>query len=101
MSGQTRQRLELPDLILALYIAVFVRQYLWRIANNSAAWSFTALFSAAVWWLHWRTKEPADAGTPHLFWFVVAPPLFALFILRAALAAWRNAQIDSDCNRVA
>lgn len=81
----SRRRLELGDLIIFFYIAVFVRQYLWPIGNNWLAWSLTALFTALVWWLHWRTKEAAEEPAPLCFWVVIALPIFGFYALRAAL----------------
>jgi hypothetical protein len=85
MPPEPRRRLELGDLIIFFYIAVFVRQYLWPIGNNWVAWSLTALFTALVWLLHWRTKEPAEPPAPLCFWVVIALPIFGFYALRAAL----------------
>jgi hypothetical protein len=77
--------LDIGDLIIFLYIAAFVRQYLWLVGDNRLAWPLTLLLSALVWGLHWRTKEPAGDATPAMFWPSVALPLFGFYALRAAL----------------
>ena len=84
LSQDSRRRFELGDLIIYFFMAAFIRQYLWPIANQWLAGLLTALLSALVWYWHWRTKEPAPR-TPPLFWLIVALPLFGFYALRAAV----------------
>ncbi len=73
------------DLILFLYAAAFLRQYLWVVPDNRLAWALVALASALVFYLHWRTKDVDAERTPAAFWPLVALPLFFFYALRAAL----------------
>jgi len=72
------------DLLLFLYIVVFIRQYLWIVTNNRLAWSLTILLSLAAWSLHLYTKQAEDEKVPARFWLVVVLPLFLFYALRAA-----------------
>lgn len=76
--------LGIGDAVLLLYIAVFVRQYLWIVHNNLLAWILTLLLSLLIWLVHLRTKQPAEERTPLQFWLVVALPLLAVYAMRAA-----------------
>ncbi len=85
MSGaRLAAKVEFGDLLLPLYAAVFVRQYLWALDNNVLAWALTAAAVALLWFVHVRTKENVEERTPHLFWAVVALPLLAIYALRVA-----------------
>ena len=79
-----RRRLELGDFVILLYLAAFVRQYFWPVGDNFAAWSLTAIITAAVWLWHLKTKEETGR-TPAAFRVVVALPLLFFYALRAAL----------------
>ena len=83
--SEARRRLDIGDFVILLYIAAFVRQYLWFVGDNRLAWPLTVALSALVWWLHWRTKETPKGRTPAFFWLTVALPLFFFYALRAAL----------------
>ncbi len=74
-----RRKAELGDALLLLYVAVFVRQYLWAVDNNTLAWGLTVLFSALLWCFHLLVKEPVEERTPRLFWLIVALPLFVIY----------------------
>ena len=80
-----RRKLETGDLVLFLYAAAFLRQYLWVVPGNSLAWALVALAAALVFYLHWRTKDVDAERTPAAFWPLVALPLFFYYALRAAL----------------
>ncbi|HZB45288.1 MAG TPA: hypothetical protein VE360_08595 [Pyrinomonadaceae bacterium] len=73
------------DLILFLYAAAFLRQYLWVVPDDRLAWALVALAAAPVFYLHWRTKDVDAVRTPAAFWPLVALPLFFFYALRAAL----------------
>ncbi len=83
--AEARRRLDIGDFVIFLYIAAFVRQYLWVVGDNRVAWPLTVAVSAFVWYLHWRTKEVSTGRVPRLFWLTVALPLFFFYALRATL----------------
>jgi hypothetical protein len=83
--AEPRRRLDIGDFVIVLYIAAFVRQYLWVVGDNRVAWPLTVAVSALVWYLHWRTKEVSTGRAPRLFWLAVALPLFFFYALRATL----------------
>ena len=62
-----RRKLETGDLVLFLYAAAFLRQYLWVVPDNRLAWALVALAAALVFYLHWRTKEVDAERTPAAF----------------------------------
>ena len=72
------------DAIILIYIAAFVRQYLWVISNNTLAWVLTVLISGIIWLLHLRTSDERAERTPTQFWLIVALPLFFIYAMRAA-----------------
>lgn len=76
---------EFGDFVVLLYIAAFVRQFLWLIDNQVIAWVLTAALTVALWLLHLTKKELEDQKTPRQFWLIVAPPLLLIFAMRAAL----------------
>jgi hypothetical protein len=90
MSGTATRRLELSDVLIALYVVAFARQFFWPIPLPLLAWLCTLLAAAAVWLLHWRTKESGAERPPRCFWLLVALPLLCVYALRAALPdmAW-------------
>jgi hypothetical protein len=77
-------RVELADVLTPLYIAVFVRQYLWAVADARAAWVMTAALTLPLWLAHLRLKGPVEGRTPRSFWLVVGLPLLAVYALRFA-----------------
>jgi hypothetical protein len=82
--GSTGRNLGIGDAVIFIYIAAFVRQYLWLINNNSIAWLLTVLLSGLIWFIHLRTRDPQSDRTPPQFWLVVALPLFFVYAMRAA-----------------
>ncbi|HEU4597865.1 MAG TPA: hypothetical protein VFS10_22245, partial [Pyrinomonadaceae bacterium] len=82
---EPRRRLDIGDFVILLYIAAFVRQYLWVAGDNRLAWPLTVALAALIWWLHWRAKEASTTRAPAFFWPTVALPLFFFYALRAAL----------------
>lgn len=77
-------KIEIGDAVILIYIAAFVRQYLWIINNNTFAWLFTILLSGFIWFLHLRTKGRFSDSTPPQFWLIVGLPLFLIYAMRAA-----------------
>jgi hypothetical protein len=82
--SRSGRHLELGDALIFIYIAAFVRQYLWFIGNNPLAWVLTFLLSAFLWFAHLRSKDPSSDRTPAQFWLIVALPLFVIYMMRAA-----------------
>lgn len=79
-------QLELPgDVLLVLYFAVLVRQYLWWLTgNNLTAWFASAAVAAIIGWLYVSTKESPEeksAGLP--FWLVAVLPLVFVYSMRS------------------
>ena len=77
-----RRQLEFGDLLISLYIVVFVRQFAWTISNDYLAWAITLIFSAVLWVVYLRTKPDDVEKTPRAFWLIVALPLFLVFLIR-------------------
>lgn len=78
------RNLEFTDVLILLYVVVFVRQYFWIINNNLLAWALTVTVSVMIWAVHLRTKENSREKTPAQFWLVVALPLLFIYSLRVA-----------------
>lgn len=74
---------ELADLLLLPCITVFIRQYLWGIADQSVSWSLAIILSSVIWGLHARAREEFESASSVRFWLVVALPLLLLFAMRA------------------
>jgi hypothetical protein len=72
------------DIVILIYIAAFVRQYLWFIDPNALAWILTIPLSLFIWLLHIRSKPDDGTSTHRQFWLVVALPLFLVYAMRAA-----------------
>lgn len=70
------------NLLLLLFILVFVRQYFWIVQNNQLAWALTAAVSLLPWFLYLKFKPAEEEKTPPIFWLLVALPLFLFFLLR-------------------
>ena len=82
-----RRKAEFGDAVLLLYVVAIVRQYLWNVADNRAAWATaTAAVSLLVWLFYVATKPEDDAtGTPAAFWPLVILPLALVYAARVAL----------------
>jgi hypothetical protein len=83
--GLVRRKLELGDLFIFLYLAVFIRQYAWAVGDNRAAWALTLAAAALLWGLHVRLKDEPGERTPRAFWLVVALPLLLVYAQKFAL----------------
>lgn len=77
-------RVELGDALLFVYIAVFVRQYMWIFQNNLLAWTLTVPLAAICWYVYVTTKRLSAERFGPSFWLLVALPLLAVYALRAA-----------------
>jgi len=77
-----RRRLEFGDGLLLVYLAAFVRQYLWPL-DTWAAWSLTAPLALAAWYVYVSTKGDGPPPAGRDFWLVVALPLAFVYALRA------------------
>jgi hypothetical protein len=77
------RRVELGDVLLLLYVAAFVRQYAWLVANNGVAWTLTVVLSVLVWYLLLTTKR-IEKERSKLFWLIVALPLLLVYAMRVA-----------------
>jgi hypothetical protein len=78
-----KRKLEFGDALLPFYVAVFIRQCLWPVGSEFAAWTLTALLSVLVWLAYLYTKPEVGGRTPRSFWLVVALPLFLIYAMRA------------------
>ena len=83
--NKLRSKLELGDLLIFLYLVVFIRQYMWLVHANRLAWAFTLALAAVVWTMHMHIKEAVEEKTPRVFWLIVALPLLLIFALKFAL----------------
>jgi hypothetical protein len=77
-------RVELGDALLYLFIAVFVRQYLWILHSNLLAWMLTVPLAAICWHVYVSAKPFRAERFGRSFWLLVALPLLAIYALRAA-----------------
>ena len=74
--------IQLEDLFLPLFLAVFVRQYLW-LAPNWLAWALTIPIAALVWYFFVISQKPAKQENTR-FWIIVGLPLFLIYAMRVA-----------------
>jgi hypothetical protein len=80
-----RAKFEFGDALLFFYLAVFIRQYLWVVESNAAAWLLTFLLSSAGAVALVALKEEEAGERPRRFWLVVGLPLLLAYALRVAL----------------
>jgi len=78
------RKFEIFDALIFVYIAAFVREYLWLIHENLLAWILTVVVSLAFSAIYLTTKKTTTEKTPPVFWFVVGLPLLFVFSLRVA-----------------
>lgn len=71
------------DALLFIYVAAFLRQYLWVIPNNSIAWALTTLAVLLFFSVHLTHREESPGATSFRFWLVVGLPLIVFYALRA------------------
>lgn len=77
-------RVGLGEALLYLYIAIFVRQYLWLVPSNLLAWTLTVPLAAICWYVYVSTKKFPEKRVGRSFWLLVALPLLAIYAMRAA-----------------
>jgi hypothetical protein len=78
------RRLEFGDALMPLYLAVFVRQYLWAVSDARVAWLLASAVAALLWLGSLCLKDEDGARTPWQFWAAVALPLLGVYAMRAA-----------------
>lgn len=77
------RRAALTDVLLFVYLASVVRQYLWVVERPGLAWALTILLTALACAVHVKCREENAGSTPFQFWLVVALPLLLVYALRA------------------
>ncbi|HUS12617.1 MAG TPA: hypothetical protein VMZ30_19260 [Pyrinomonadaceae bacterium] len=77
-------RVGLGEALLYLYIAIFIRQYLWLVSSNLLAWTLTVPLAAICWYVYVSTKKFPPERVGRSFWLLVALPLLAIYAMRAA-----------------
>jgi len=82
--GGMLRKFEFGDLLLSLYILVFLRQYSWTVGNQRIAWAATVAATVVLCLWYVRAKDVPEERTPRLFWPLVALPLFLVYALRLA-----------------
>jgi Ig-like domain from next to BRCA1 gene len=82
---QIRTSFEFGDALFFFYLLVVLRQYLWITSHNSIAWTLSVLLAAVCWYLYVSTKQFKAEKFDRSFWLVVALPLLAAYLLRAAM----------------
>ena len=70
------------DPILFVYLAGFLRQYLWIVPSNSIAWILTIIFSGVLLALIIRYRETAPSQGSLRFWLIVGLPLVLMYVIR-------------------
>lgn len=76
--------IEFGDMLLLPYALIFVRQYLWVIDNNTVAWALSVPIALACLYLYHKTRQFRPEKFGGSFWLLVALPLLAAYLLRAA-----------------
>ena len=79
------RRIEFGDLLVPLYAVVFVRQCLWGVSNEIAAWTITSVVTLLGWFAYLYTKPATEERTPRIFWLLLALPLLIIFAARAPI----------------
>jgi hypothetical protein len=76
-------RLGWADGVLLLYVAAVARECFWPVESNWLAWPLTVIASAVVVCFYVAARERRERA-PRQFWLVVALPLVAVYLARAA-----------------
>lgn len=78
-----RDHVEAGDVLLVVYTAVIIRQFLcWIPLPNAIAWAVAALGAGLVIWRYVLAKEETRERSSVAFWVVLALPLLCAFLLR-------------------
>src|SRR2546425_5817864 len=77
-----QDRLEFGNLLFALYILAFTRQYTWPIKNQILAWTLAVLLAALIWYAYVLFATRPSEKLPRVFWLLVALPLLLVYLLR-------------------
>ena len=77
-----RHKIVPSDGLLLTYIMVFVRQYLWFVGDQGAAWVLTSLLSAMILLVYAESREERGSGQTRSFYLLVALPLFLVYAAR-------------------
>jgi Ig-like domain from next to BRCA1 gene len=77
------RRLELGDLLIFLYAVAFIRQYLWVLNNNAAAWVLTVVLALVFSYFYVSTKQFTATRLGVSFWLIVGLPLLIAYAFRA------------------
>lgn len=85
VGGRLRDKFEFGDALIFFYLAVFIRQYLWVLEHNAAAWAVTFALSAAGALALVALKDEEAGARPRRFWLAVGLPLLLVYAMRAAL----------------
>lgn len=80
--ARARGRVEFGDALLALYLLVFARQYLWPLDSNALGWALAVPLAFAAWLLYVSTKPFKTEAPGRDFWLLVALPLLLFYMLR-------------------
>ena len=70
------------DAILSVYLAGFLRQYLWIVPSNSTAWAATIICSVLLLAMIIQIRETAPPQGSLRFWLIVALPLVVMYVIR-------------------
>lgn len=75
---------ELGDICLFFYLLALIRQYLWPISNNVAAWILTFSVALSLWCFGLSKKEAPlrGEGLSYPFYLIVTLPLFVIYAIR-------------------
>ncbi len=77
-----QERLEFGNLLFALYILAFTRQYTWPIKTQILAWTLAVLLAALIWYAYVLFATRPREKLPRVFWLLVALPLLLVYLLR-------------------
>src|SRR2546425_9872988 len=77
-----QDRLEFGNLLFALYILAFTRQYTWPIKNQIPAWTLAVLLAALIWYGYVMLATRPSEKLPRVLWLLVALPLLFVYLLR-------------------
>ena len=77
-----QDRLDFGNVLFALFILAFTRQYTWPFENQILAWTLAVLLAAVIWYCYVTLAPQPREKLPRPFWLVVALPLLFVYLLR-------------------